>query len=105
MPPFFMYKYQQLYNFRLIVGRKITKTKQHIYYMGSLARPVPNANGHQPKDRRFEMPLHYPRYTREEYETMPEWKLDCLLSSYGLPITGDVNQKRKFAMGAFLWQY
>ncbi|KAJ0590358.1 hypothetical protein HanRHA438_Chr04g0192291 [Helianthus annuus] len=75
--------------------------------MGSLAPSVPNANGHQPKDRcgHFEMPLHYPRYTREEYETMPEWKLDCLLKSYGLPITGDVSQKRKFAMGAFLWQY
>nr|XP_016453980.1 PREDICTED: uncharacterized protein LOC107778268 [Nicotiana tabacum] len=53
----------------------------------------------------FHMPLHYPRYTRAEYEGMPEWKLDCLLTQYGLPITGNVNQKRKFAMGAFLWTY
>lgn len=51
----------------------------------------------------FQMPLHYPRYTKEDYEKMPEWKLNCVLAEYGLPITGDVEQKRKFAMGAFLW--
>ncbi|KAH7855868.1 hypothetical protein Vadar_029856 [Vaccinium darrowii] len=51
----------------------------------------------------FKMPLHYPRYSKSDYETMPEWKLDCLLSEYGIPIAGDVEQKRKFAMGAFLW--
>lgn len=52
----------------------------------------------------FQMPLHYPRYKKEDYEKMPEWKLDCLFTEYGLPTNiGDVNQKRKFAMGAFLW--
>ncbi|XAR70207.1 hypothetical protein NMG60_11026989 [Bertholletia excelsa] len=51
----------------------------------------------------FQMPLHYPRYKKSDYEIMPEWKLDCLLTQYGLPISGDVSQKRKFAMGAFLW--
>ncbi|KAK9145344.1 hypothetical protein Sjap_005247 [Stephania japonica] len=51
----------------------------------------------------FEMPLHYPRYTKEDYENMPEWKLNCLLAQYGLPVTGDLQHKRKFAMGAFLW--
>ncbi|KAM3396671.1 hypothetical protein P3S68_000183 [Capsicum galapagoense] len=51
----------------------------------------------------FQMPLHYPRYQKPDYETMPEWKLDCLLRQYGLPVIGDVNHKRKFAMGAFLW--
>lgn len=51
----------------------------------------------------FKMPLHYPRYTAADYEMMPEWKLDVLLSEYGLPATGGVDQKRKFAMGAFLW--
>ncbi|RXI09622.1 hypothetical protein DVH24_025093 [Malus domestica] len=30
-------------------------------------------------------------------------KLDRLLSEYGLPVVGSVEQKRKFAMGAFLW--
>lgn len=51
----------------------------------------------------FQMPLHYPKYSQSEYETMPEWKLDRLLSEYGLPAFGSVEQKRKFAMGAFLW--
>ena len=52
----------------------------------------------------FQMPLHYPRYRREDYEGMPEWQLDRLLSEYGLPVAGgSVQQKRAFAMGAFLW--
>lgn len=34
---------------------------------------------------------------------MPEWKLDRLLGEYGLPATGDLANKRDFAMGAFLW--
>ncbi|KAG9448393.1 hypothetical protein H6P81_014521 [Aristolochia fimbriata] len=51
----------------------------------------------------FQMPLHYPRYTKADYETMPEWKLDSLLREYGLPVMGDAAQKRMFAMGAFLW--
>ncbi|KAF7139051.1 hypothetical protein RHSIM_Rhsim07G0084800 [Rhododendron simsii] len=49
------------------------------------------------------MPLHYPRFNKADYETMPEWKLDCLFADYGLPVTDDVKQKREFAMGAFLW--
>ncbi|KAI4355194.1 hypothetical protein L6164_003988 [Bauhinia variegata] len=40
----------------------------------------------------FQMPLHYPRYTQADYEKMPEWKLDCLLKEYGLPIIGDIHQ-------------
>lgn len=51
----------------------------------------------------FQMPLHYPRYSREDYEAMPEWQLDRLLSEYGLPVAGTLHQKRAFAMGAFLW--
>ncbi|KAJ1690891.1 hypothetical protein LUZ63_015046 [Rhynchospora breviuscula] len=51
----------------------------------------------------FQMPLHYPRYTPADYKAMPEWKLDCLLREYGLPVVGDVSSKRNFAMGAFLW--
>jgi hypothetical protein len=51
----------------------------------------------------FQMPLHYPRYTREEYKNMPEWKLDCLLIQYGLPINGNIEEKRHFAIGAFCW--
>ncbi|GMY19214.1 hypothetical protein FCV25MIE_14453 [Fagus crenata] len=60
------------------------------------------ASEHQEQQlRQFQMPLHYPRY-KSDYETMPEWKLDSLLNEYGLPVTGDVTQKRKFA-GSFLW--
>ncbi|KAL5993547.1 hypothetical protein ACLOJK_014472 [Asimina triloba] len=51
----------------------------------------------------FQMPLHYPRYTKSDYEAMPEWQVDCLLTQYGLPLMGDVSEKREFAMGAFLW--
>jgi hypothetical protein len=51
----------------------------------------------------FQMPLNYPRYTREEYENMPQWKLDCLLIQYGLPINGNIEEKRLFAIGAFCW--
>jgi len=49
------------------------------------------------------MPLHYPRYTREEYERMEEWKVELLLKQYGLSLEGSVEEKRDFAMGAFLW--
>ncbi|KAG6734901.1 hypothetical protein I3842_01G293300 [Carya illinoinensis] len=51
----------------------------------------------------FQMPLHYPRYSRKEYLEMPEWKLDGLLAEYGLSTHGDLAYKREFAMGAFLW--
>ncbi|OEL14042.1 hypothetical protein BAE44_0024939 [Dichanthelium oligosanthes] len=51
----------------------------------------------------FQMPLHYPRYKKADYEIMPEWRVDCLLREYGLPVTGDLDSKRKFAMGSFLW--
>nr|XP_051198594.1 uncharacterized protein LOC127312171 [Lolium perenne] len=50
----------------------------------------------------FRMPLHYPRYKKADYEAMPEWRVDCLLREYGLPIASDVHDKRHFAMGAFL---
>ncbi|KAI3783432.1 hypothetical protein L1987_42514 [Smallanthus sonchifolius] len=53
----------------------------------------------------FQMPLHYPRYTKEEYKELPEWMLDRLLAQYGLSASGhrDLESKREFAMGAFLW--
>ncbi|GAV70320.1 hypothetical protein CFOL_v3_13818 [Cephalotus follicularis] len=51
----------------------------------------------------FQMPLHYPRYTKEDYQHMPEWMLDHLLAQYGLSPQGDLGYKREFAMGAFLW--
>ncbi|ONK56423.1 uncharacterized protein A4U43_C10F8480 [Asparagus officinalis] len=51
----------------------------------------------------FQMPLNYPRYTEADYEQMPEWKVDCLFAQYGLPVTGNLAEKRSFAKGAFLW--
>ncbi|WOH06696.1 hypothetical protein DCAR_0626124 [Daucus carota subsp. sativus] len=51
----------------------------------------------------FQMPVHYPRYSKSDYENMPEWQLDRLLSQYALPCTGSLDQKKRFAMGAFLW--
>lgn len=51
----------------------------------------------------FQMPVHYPRHKRADYETMPEWKLDFLLTQYGLPVFGNLEEKRSFTMGAFLW--
>ncbi|XP_022738206.1 uncharacterized protein LOC111290952 [Durio zibethinus] len=83
-----------------------TRCPDDSYAMAGLR---PNGNHHQAKRNYnkccyiFRMPLHYPRYKKSDYENMPEWQLDCLLNEYGLPIVGDVNQKRKFAMGAFLW--
>ncbi|RZC81863.1 hypothetical protein C5167_044433 [Papaver somniferum] len=32
----------------------------------------------------FQMPLHYPRYKKSDYEKMEEWKVDMLLREYGL---------------------
>ncbi|KAL3818255.1 hypothetical protein ACJIZ3_004160 [Penstemon smallii] len=63
-------------------------------------------NGHHKVNSKpctFQMPLHYPRYKKIDYEKMPEGQLDRLLNEYGLPVAGDVDQKRRFAMGAFLW--
>ncbi|CAA7028356.1 unnamed protein product [Microthlaspi erraticum] len=57
----------------------------------------------QNRSSSFTIPLHYPKYTKSDYEKMPEWQLDQLLRQYGLPVIGDSNEKRKFAIGAFLW--
>ncbi|KAJ8747361.1 hypothetical protein K2173_012941 [Erythroxylum novogranatense] len=52
----------------------------------------------------FAMPLHYPKYTKKDYEQMPESQLNRLLADYGLPITEeDLGWKREFAIGAFVW--
>ncbi|KAK9283887.1 hypothetical protein L1049_012142 [Liquidambar formosana] len=51
----------------------------------------------------FQMPLHYPRYTKKDYHDMPESMLDRLFAEYGLCAHGDLAYKREFAMGAFLW--
>ena len=54
-------------------------------------------------ERGFQMPLHYPRYTKADYERMEEGKLDLLLKQYGLRFEGTLEEKRAFAIGTFLW--
>lgn len=73
--------------------------------MGSAAQssPAPPRKRAELEGSCFRVPLHYPRYSRADYEAMPEWRLNFLLAQYGLPSTGDLSQKRSFAMGAFLW--
>uniref|UniRef100_A0A2N9FBF0 DUF7722 domain-containing protein n=1 Tax=Fagus sylvatica TaxID=28930 RepID=A0A2N9FBF0_FAGSY len=51
----------------------------------------------------FQVPLHYPRYTKEDYEKMEGWKLDMILKEYGLSVKGTLDEKRSFAIGAFIW--
>lgn len=51
----------------------------------------------------FRMPVHYPRYKKEDYEKMEEWRVDTLLMQYGLACEGSLDAKRSFAMGTFLW--
>lgn len=53
----------------------------------------------------FQMPVHYPRYSKAEYEEMEEWKVDRLLSQYGLHSFhgGRLTDKRAVAIGTFLW--
>ncbi|EEF39616.1 uncharacterized protein LOC8286850 [Ricinus communis] len=51
----------------------------------------------------FQVPLHYPRYSKADYEKMEDWRLDMLLNEYGLCFKGTLDEKRAFAMGSFLW--
>lgn len=60
-------------------------------------------NGENTCSYEFQMPLHYPRYTKSDYEKMEEWKVELLLKEYGLSFKGSLDEKRCFAMGAFLW--
>lgn len=53
----------------------------------------------------FQMPLHYPRYSKADYQKMEEWKVDMLLGEYGLSFQGNLDEKREYAMGAFLWPH
>lgn len=51
----------------------------------------------------FQMPLRYPRYTKQDYDNMADFKLDMLLKEYGLSFKGSLEEKRAYAIGAFLW--
>ncbi|WOK93823.1 Nucleotide-sugar transporter [Canna indica] len=91
----------------LLEDRKELKKRSR---MGSVANdkgrlwpPQPTKDDDDGSSCYFHMPLHYPRYTKADYDSMPEWKLDHLLRDYGIPAAGDVRDKRGFAIDAFLW--
>ncbi|XP_065864755.1 uncharacterized protein [Euphorbia lathyris] len=78
---------------------------------GSDVVACPNVQGQMLKDRKgeypngFQVPLHYPKYSKADYEKMEEWRLDLLLHQYGLSFKGTLDEKRAFAIGAFLWPH
>ena len=51
------------------------------------------------------MPLHFPRYTKEDNEKMEDWKLDMVLKEYGLTVKGALDAKRSFVIGTFIYSY
>ncbi|XVF75186.1 hypothetical protein PTKIN_Ptkin13bG0167200 [Pterospermum kingtungense] len=81
-------------------GSKVIETSKTISN-GNLRSQT--AEVHLSSSSGFQMPLHYPRYTKADYEKMEEWKVDLLLREYGLSFKGNLDEKREFAMGAFLW--
>ncbi|XP_057539461.1 uncharacterized protein LOC130817646 [Amaranthus tricolor] len=86
-------------------------TNIHIALPHLITHNANHLNTQKPKvenDKRmedFRVPLHYPRYRKEDYAQMEEWMLDNLLRQYGLDVhvKGSLDEKRKYAMGAFLW--
>ncbi|XP_006279709.2 uncharacterized protein LOC17876157 [Capsella rubella] len=51
----------------------------------------------------FQVPLHYPKYTKSDYEAMDDISLDLLLKQYGFSFEGSLEDKRVFAIESFLW--
>ncbi|KAL4368246.1 hypothetical protein GQ457_05G031260 [Hibiscus cannabinus] len=56
-------------------GRGITQSSE----VSSNYDPVSSRNVGTQAVSGFQMPLHYPRYTKADYEKMEEWKVDVLL--------------------------
>ncbi|KAL1200495.1 hypothetical protein V5N11_009672 [Cardamine amara subsp. amara] len=51
----------------------------------------------------FQVPLHYPKYSKSDYEAMNDLSLDLLLRQYGFSFEGSLEDKRVFAIESFLW--
>ncbi|KAG7534356.1 hypothetical protein ISN45_Aa08g019190 [Arabidopsis thaliana x Arabidopsis arenosa] len=51
----------------------------------------------------FQVPLHYPKYSKSDYEAMDDLRLDLLLKQYGFSFEGSLEDKRVFAIESFLW--
>ncbi|EXB36078.1 hypothetical protein L484_018236 [Morus notabilis] len=82
-------------NVGMIEGSGIKEGKERNVSMVSICKEeYPNG---------FQMPLHYPKYNKADYEKMEECKLDLLLKEYGFKVKGSLEEKRQFAGGAFLW--
>ncbi|KAJ1428657.1 hypothetical protein SESBI_08758 [Sesbania bispinosa] len=90
-----------------VIGYPSEQSKQNIdgYPNGEVKclKGTKEVDDHDYPSSGFQMPLHYPRYTKQDYERMEEWKLDLLLKQYGLSFKGTLDEKRAFAMGTFLW--
>ncbi|CAN8252928.1 unnamed protein product [Cochlearia groenlandica] len=51
----------------------------------------------------FQVPLHYPKFTKFDYQAMDDLTLDLLLKQYGFSFDGSLDEKRVFAIESFLW--
>uniref|UniRef100_A0A1J3FP21 DUF7722 domain-containing protein n=1 Tax=Noccaea caerulescens TaxID=107243 RepID=A0A1J3FP21_NOCCA len=51
----------------------------------------------------FQVPLHYPKFSKSDYEAMDDLNLDLLLKQYGFSFEGSLDEKRVFAIESFLW--
>lgn len=100
---------------KLLSEKKRTNSQQHLLHLEQQLEtcssprlrnvPYPSTFGGSSRvvPFVFQMPLHYPRFTRAEYEAMEEGRLDRLLEEYGLPIPSTLDAKRELAIGTFLW--
>lgn len=73
--------------------------------LGEKAASTASTEASAESPREFQVPLHYPRYTREDYESMSEELLDRLFEAYGLSAAGQtLEAKRNTAIRTFLWE-
>lgn len=49
--------------------------------------------------------INYIPQTKHDYDNMAEWELGSLVYIHGLPVAGTLEQKREFAMRAFIWPH
>ncbi|KAM3283529.1 hypothetical protein P3S67_027174 [Capsicum chacoense] len=98
----------QLFQFACTIvlghGNNNNSSQEKVRKLGTTSLDIHDKIAQKKKMNDFQMPLHYPRYKKGDYEKMEEWKLDTLLKQYGFfHFDGTLEEKRKFAIGAFLW--
>ncbi|CAM8981946.1 hypothetical protein QQ045_028432 [Rhodiola kirilowii] len=74
-------------------------------FSGNKGKPVKISTGGDQKLFGFQMPLHYPRFKKSDYEKMDEERLKLLLAEYGLGFEGSLDELREYAIGIFLWPH